>query len=40
LAEAFAIVVDAFAKAGDLSESMKWRRKAAEQHGKIASDAP
>ncbi|PAY15883.1 hypothetical protein CKO51_29375 [Rhodopirellula sp. SM50] len=36
LAEAFTIVADAFVKAGDLNESMKWRKKAAEQQGKVA----
>ncbi|QDV41482.1 hypothetical protein Enr13x_13210 [Stieleria neptunia] len=40
LAEAFTIVADAFVKAGDLTESMKWRRKAAEQQSKIAAEAP
>ena len=40
LAEAFTIVADAFVKAGDLNESMKWRKKAAEQQSKIAKDTP
>ncbi|MCD0457925.1 Ig-like domain-containing protein [Roseiconus lacunae] len=40
LAEAYTIVADAFATAGDLNESTKWRKKAAEQKSMITSDAP
>ncbi|QEG00810.1 hypothetical protein Mal15_48820 [Stieleria maiorica] len=40
LAEAYTIVADAFATAGDLNESTKWRKKAAEQKRMISADAP
>ncbi|WP_182871436.1 Ig-like domain-containing protein [Stieleria mannarensis] len=40
LAEAYTIVADAFATAGDLNESTKWRKKAAEQKSMISADAP